>query len=128
MRVIGWLWALVALLPAAALADSEIDAQVKRVEAALSRLQAEQQSVYQQFQMVQELRRQAMQQARQPEQVSRPSTSPQNYDDMVREQQAQQDREQRYQYEADRLYDRYRELEEQKKPLLERLNELAQER
>jgi hypothetical protein len=47
---------------------------------------------------------------------------------MVREQQAQQDRQQRYQHEADRLYERYRELEEQKQPLLQRLNELAQER
>jgi hypothetical protein len=127
MRVIGWLWALVALLPAAALADSEIDAQIKRVEAALSRLQAEQQSVYQQFQMVQELKRQAMHQA--IEDMSRwQAMPPQNYDDMVRAQQAREASRDRYRYEADRLYDRYRELEEQKKPLLERLNELAQER
>jgi hypothetical protein len=34
----------------------------------------------------------------------------------------------RYDDEVERLYDRYRELEDQKRPLLERLSELAQGR
>jgi hypothetical protein len=77
--------------------------------------------------MVQELKRQSALQVQQD--LSRwNAMPPQNYDDQVREQQARQDRQDRYRDEANRLYDRYRELEEQKRPLLERLNELAQER
>jgi chromosome segregation ATPase len=115
------------MLPVPTWADADVEVQIKRVETALSRIQAEQQSIYQQFQMVQELKRQAMQQA--IEDMSRwQAMPPQNYDDLVRAQQARAASRERYRYEADRLYERYRELEEQKKPLLERLNELAQER
>jgi Skp family chaperone for outer membrane proteins len=127
VRLHGLLWALAALVPALALADADIDTQIKRVESALARIQAEQQAVYQQFQMVQELKRQARQQAQQD--MSRwNAMPPQNYDDQVREQQARESSQDRYRDEADRLYDRYRELEDLKRPLLERLNQLAQER
>jgi hypothetical protein len=109
-------------------ADPEIDAQIKRVELALNRIQMEQQSVFQQFQMVQELQRQDAQQTMQSTLVVRPEMTPPNYDDVVRQQQTRDERRQRYTQEAERLYQRYRELEEQKRPLLERLSELAQER
>jgi chromosome segregation ATPase len=110
------------------LAQETVDVQIKRLETALERIQAEQQSVYHQFQMVQELRRSEIQQYEQSIQVYTPPATPPNYDDVVREKEARDARMRRYDDEVERLYDRYRELEEQKRPLLERLSELAQGR
>jgi chromosome segregation ATPase len=102
-----------------------VDAQIKRLETALNRIQAEQQSVYHQFQMVQELRRTEVRQYQESIQVYTPPATPPSYDDVVREKEAREARMRRYDDEVERLYDRYRELEEQKRPLLERLSELA---
>jgi chromosome segregation ATPase len=128
MSLARWFGTLLALVPAIGLADGDVDAQIKRVESALNRIQMEQQTVFQQFQMVQELGRQELQRIEQSVLMYQPSAQPRNYDDVVREQQAYEDRRRRYADEAERLYARYRELEEQKRPLLDRLNELAQER
>ena len=104
---------------------AELDAQIKGVELALNRIQLEQQSVHQQFQMIQEMRRTELEQIQQSALVYTPEPTPPNYDDMVREKQAREARLQGYQYELDRLYARYRELEEQKRPLLDELAQLA---
>ena len=77
--------------------------------------------------MVQELRRSDERQM-QPLQSYTPPPTPPNYDDVKREEEARTQRIKEYQYELDRLYARYRELEEQKKPLLEELSALAQQR
>ena len=108
-----------------AFSQESVDAQIKRLEAALNRIQAEQQAVYHQFQMVQELRRTEVRQYQESIQVYTPPAAPPNYDDVVREKEARDERMRRYDGEVERLYDRYRELEEQKRPLLERLSELA---
>src|SRR5688572_4111381 len=108
--------------------QTELDTQIRRVQLALDRIQLEQQSVYQQFQMMQELRRSELQQNYQSSQVYTPEPTPPNYDDLVRDRQAQEARVQGYAAELDRLYARYRELEEQKRPLLEELSELALQR
>jgi hypothetical protein len=108
-----------------ALGQESVDDQMKRLEVALNRIQAEQQSVYHQFQMVQELRRSEILQYQQSIQVYTPPATPPNYDDVVRDKEARDARMREYDYEVERLYDRYRELEEQKRPLLERLAELA---
>jgi hypothetical protein len=113
------------LFVTSALAADDIDREVRRIESALSRISQEQQSVYQQFQMVQELRRSDQAQV-QPLQSYTPPATPPNYDDVKREEEARAERIKEYQYELDRLYARYRELEEQKKPLLEELSALAQ--
>ena len=102
-------------------------ARTRRIESALSRISQEQQSVYQQFQMVQEMRRSEQAQM-QPLQSYTPPATPPNYDDVKREEETRAERIQQYQYEIDRLYARYRELEEQKKPLLDELSALAQRR
>jgi hypothetical protein len=122
-------WAILIglLLGVPALAAEDIDREVRRVESALTRISQEQQSVYQQFQMVQELRRSDQTQM-QPLQSYTPPATPPNYDDVKREEEARADRVKQYQYELDRLYARYRELEEQKKPLLDELSALAQPR
>jgi chaperonin cofactor prefoldin len=125
--------ALRLLLPAllwcaSAFAQDDVDAQIKRLELALNRIQAEQQSVYHQFQMVQEQRRSALQQAQQGIYIYTPPATPPSYDDVVREKEARDAQMKAYSDELDRLYARYRELEDQKKPLLDALTELARGR
>jgi Mg-chelatase subunit ChlI len=125
-------WLLLTIAPASAQTDfpsqAELDAQIRRVRLALDRVQIEQQSVYQQFQMMQEMRRTELQESYQSSQVYTPEPTPPNYDDVVREREAREARGRAYAAEIDRLYARYRELEEQKRPLLEELSELALQR
>jgi hypothetical protein len=109
-------------------ARAQLEARIRDVELALNRIGTEQQSVYQQFQMVQQMRASELQQSSQTSQSYTPDVSPPNYDDVVRERQARDDRLQRYGSEMDRLYARYRELEEQKRPLLDELTALAAQR
>jgi hypothetical protein len=125
--MLRWLVLAVALLSIPAQSAGEIEQEIRRVEGALNRISQEQQSLYQQFQMVQELRRSDLAQV-QPLQSYTPPATPPNYDDVKRDEEARTERIQQYQEELDRLYARYRELEEQKKPLLEELSALAQQR
>jgi len=111
-----------------AAARAELQARIRGVEAALSRVSAEQQSVYQQFQMVQEMRRNERQELLNPMQVYTPPASPANYDDVMRDRQAREYRMQDYASQMDRLYARYRELEEQKRQLLDQLADLTAQR
>ena len=111
-----------------AAARAELEARIRGAEAALSRVSAEQQSVYQQFQMVQEMRRSERQELLDPMQVYTPPASPPNYDDVVRDRQAREYRLQDYASQMDRLYARYRELEEQKRRLLDQLAVLTAQR
>jgi len=113
---------------ASAFSQEDVDAQIKRLETALNRIQAEQQSVYHQFQMVQEMRRSELQRAQQSIQVYTAPATPPNYDDVVREREARDAQMQRYADELDRLYARYNELGEQKQPLLDQLSDLARGR
>ena len=108
-------------------AESVLD-QMRRIEAALGRISSEQQALYQQFHMVQELRRNEERQMLPPLPVYAAPASPPNYDDMKRQEEARAQRVRDLQYELDRLYARYRELEAEKRPLLEALSALAQQR
>ena len=76
-------------------------------------------------QMVQQMRNGELQQGVQGYQSFTPEATPPNYDDVVRQQHARDERLQRYAAEMDRLYARYRELEEQKRPLLDELAALS---
>ena len=102
--------------------------QVQRVEGTLNRLSQEQVAVYQQFQMVQEMRRSEERLALQRLPIYRLSTlaPPASVDDLQRDDAARTQRMNELQAEGDRLYSRYRELEEQKRPLLDTLSTLAQ--
>ena len=113
---------------ASAFAQEDVDVQMKRLETALNRIQAEQQSVYHQFQMIQELRRTALQQQQQSIMVYTPPATPPNYDDVVREKDARDAQMRGYAEELDRLYGRYRELEDQKRPLIDQLSDIARGR
>ena len=119
---------LLALMSAPALPAESVQQQMRRVETALARIAQEQQSIYQQFNMVQELRRNDERQILPALQSYTPPGAPPNYDDVRRQEDARAQRVRELQSELDRLYSRYRELEEQKKPLLETLSALAQQR
>ncbi len=111
-----------------ATARAELDARIRGVEAMLRNITAEQQTVYQQFQMAQEMRRNELQATRNATETYTPPSSPPNYEDVVRDKEARESRLQTYTLEMDRLYARYRELTDQKGPLLEQLGELTARR
>ena len=99
--------------------------QLQQLEIALERVHQESQSVYQQFLMVQELRRND---ASEPSMnVPLPSIPGQsipipNYNDLMQRQQARQARVNQYSADLDRLYARYQELENEKQQILEQMS------
>lgn len=112
--------------------------RIAQLETALNHVQQEQQAVYQQFQMTQELRRNEIQE-NYPQAIQTPHSMmqapyamgglkdnpPQSYDDNVRMQRERQERIEQYTRDLNRLYSRYAELGEQKRVLLDQLMELA---
>lgn len=112
--------------------------RVAELEMALNQVQQEQQAVYQQFQMTQELRRNEIQE-NYPQAIQTPNSTmqapytmgglkdnpPQSYDDNVRMQRERQERIEQYARDLNRLYSRYAELGEQKRVLLDQLMELT---
>jgi hypothetical protein len=109
------------------------DPGMAELEMALNHLSQEQQAVYQQFQMIQELRRNEIQDS-QPLAVQGYLTMggvkdapPASYDDNVRLQRERTERIQQYTRDLNQLYARYAELGNQKRALLDQLTELAQQ-
>ncbi len=82
--------------------------------------------MYQQFQMVQGLRASDTPPPGAPGAlVYTPPASPPRFEDLARERAAFDARQARYRDELDRLYARFRELEERKRPLVERIGEMT---
>lgn len=109
------------------------DPRLAQLEIALNHLSQEQQAVYQQFQMIQELRRNEIQDS-QPLTVQGYLTMggvkdapPASYDDNIRLQRERTERIQQYTRDLSQLYARYAELGNQKRALLDQLTELAQQ-
>ncbi len=114
------------------------DPRVAQLEMVLNQVQQEQQATYQQFQMMQELRRNEMQESF-PQAMQTPSMATQspyatsglidnpsqNYDEKTRLQRERQERIQQYTLDLNRLYSRYNELGEQKRALMDQLMELT---
>lgn len=128
-----WTLAVLALmLSGLARADAQTEAEIQRVQTELQGIQQEQQSLYQQFQMIQELRRTELQMENPPVVQNSPDYNmdnpPPNYDDLVREKAKREERIKQYTYDLNRNYARYQELEDRKRVLQDRLNELAQQR
>jgi len=120
------------LLSAAALADAATEAEIGRAQVQLEQLQRLQQTVYQQFQMIQELRRTEID-AQYPQVIQNSpdyamGNSPPNYEDVVRQRAERDGRIKYYTDELNRLYAQYQDLENQKRSLVERLNVLLQQR
>jgi septal ring factor EnvC (AmiA/AmiB activator) len=128
-------WTIVAfalIFSSFSFADPATDAEIRRLESQLNQLQQEQQSVYQQFQMIQELRRAEIE-AQYPQVIQNSpdytmGNPPPNYDDVVRQKAERENRIKFYTEDLNRAYARYREIEDQKRALLERLSQLAQQR
>jgi hypothetical protein len=120
----------IGLCAAIAVAQTEADTELKQLDAALNRIQQAQQGVYQQFQMVQEMRR---------AELARPdpfapqanvgiAPPPQDYNELQRQREERESRIKERTAELERLYARYQELEEQKRALLERMSEITRGR
>lgn len=106
------------------------DPELLRLQAAINLLQQEQQSVYQQFLMAQELRRNEQQNASSPAAGTYFAMGPDSsqvvdYDENLRAQRERQGRTQRYDQDVSQAYARYLELGEQKKALLDQLLQLS---
>ena len=121
---------LLLLASGAALADANTQGKLEKLEAVLNGVRQEQQSVYQNYQMVKELRlmevREASPPALQYPYGMRMDTPPPNYDDVVRAQMEHEQRIQQYTSDLKNMSARYLELEGQRKALLEQIRELRQ--
>ncbi|MCG2578688.1 hypothetical protein LZ012_16945 [Dechloromonas sp. XY25] len=126
------LFLIFALLSCGWAAAETEDNRLDQLEAAYNRVQQEQQAVFQQFQMTQELRRNELEPPPPPGTGTRrysalgDDSRALDYDENVRLQQARQDRLQRYDKEISRAYTRYLELANQKKALLDQMQTLGQ--
>jgi len=110
--------------------ERKVDPRITQLEMALNHVSQEQQSVYQQFQMLQELRRNEMQDANMLVTQGMGGVKdmpPISYDDSIQLQRERKERFQQQSRDLDRLYARYAELGEQKKVILDQLRELAKE-
>lgn len=131
-------------------AESAIDEQIRLLESELLQIHQNQQNIYQQFQMTQELRRHELQQQEEitsiPPMGTYPPTgafpelgtakmseflpevtiggSPPSYEEMVRKKQERQKRIRQYTLDLDRLHIQYQELETEKKVLMEQIADL----
>jgi len=123
---------LIGLLASVAYAQPEVDAEIRQLQSQIYAVQQEQQSLYQQFQMLQSLRRDEQQAANPTVIENSPVYSsdnpPPNYDDIVRDKAARDARIRQYTGDLNTLWSRYQSLEQQKQPLIARLRELTQAR
>jgi type II secretory pathway pseudopilin PulG len=95
---------------------------LKALQEQLALINQEQQAVYQQFQMIQQLRRSNAEPVLPPIGGGPPG----NYDDMVASKRAQAERDEAYARELRDLYQRHQDLERDKQPILQRLRELRE--
>lgn len=122
---------LLCMMVLPAWAQSETDAEVARLQAQLRNIEQEQQSVYQQFQMLQTFRHDEQLAAHPPVIENSPvysnmDTPPPNYDDIVKDKAARDQRIQQYTADLNNLYARHQLLEQQKQALLARLRQISQ--
>ena len=100
------------------------DTRLLQLEAAVSQLHQEQQSLYQQFLMTQELRRNAFQDIAPT--LGLDGTRSLSYDENVRLQRERVELLERYDHDLSQAYSRFLVLGEQKKALLDQIMELSQ--
>ena len=93
------------------------DEAVRALQQSLSLINQEQQAIFQQFEMIQQLRRANAEAATPPIGGGPPG----NYDDMAATKRTQAEREEAYVRELQDLYQRHRDLEQQKQPILDNL-------
>lgn len=123
-----WILILLLVVPAFVWADSSQNIQdlISQHESELVRLQQEAQTVHQQFQMIQELRRNEMNETSvsiQPN-VAIDSMQALNYEDMVKRKKEKRARIQQYGVDLDTLYLRHKELNERRNALFNEIEHL----
>jgi len=111
--------------------NADSDPRLVQLVAAVNQLQQEQQSLYQQFLMTQELRRNAFQDIAPTitegySALGLDSSRSLSYDENVRLQRERVERLQRYDNDLSQVYSRFLELGDQKKALLDQIIELTQ--
>ena len=117
------------LTPLSTQADPVIEEQIRQLEASLSRIHQNQQNIFQQFQMIQELRRFELTQ--EEEIISPPLTGSvmsdtlPSYEEMVKRKETRQKRLQQHTSDLDQLYSQYQDLEVEKQFLIEQINNLV---
>lgn len=124
MRRLGALF-LFMLVTGPAFAQSPDESQMRKLTALLDGIRQEQQSVYQQFQMTETLRRSELRDIGTVPGIEVQEGAPPGYDDAQR---AKRDRQSRLNYYADemkRLSDRYRELANESASVVEQMRSLA---
>ncbi|MDO9220496.1 MAG: hypothetical protein Q7T90_05655 [Thiobacillus sp.] len=124
MRYLSIALLLLQLSFTAAAADNKIE--LEKLYSALNMLNQQQQAIYQQFQMVQELRRNGSASLSYGMSM-RPQLLGQiaNYDEVVAAQKSAVQREESLYQQSDRLLTRYNEIEDMKKPLQSRIYSLS---
>lgn len=102
-------------------------AQIRQLEKTLARIQQESQSTYQQFLMIQELRRNEIDAPLPitipPSPASKSIPIPE-YEELIQEKQEKADRIKKYTDDLDRLKARYTELENKRKEVFDQINSL----
>lgn len=120
---------LLLLLSLSAPVWADTAAQIQQLEKALARIQQESQSTYQQFLMIQELRRNEIDAPLPitiPPSLSSKSIPIPKYEELVKEKLEKEDRIKKYTADLDRLKARYTELEDERQAISEQINSLGQ--
>ena len=117
---------LLSLIALPAWAQSDAAAELAQLRGELVRIQQEEQSIQQQFQFVQQLRNNQIQ-ARNSQQTTNfyRDGEPPNYDDIVRAKAEREDRIKDYDAKLEQLDGRYKELEDAKKAIADRVQQLT---
>lgn len=126
MKLILMAWLLLSLPLFAA---TDVQKQIQEAEAALSMLQQEQQNLFQQFQMLQELRRQELLQENDIMlQQNKPvmGGSGLNYDEVQKREQERFARIKDYTMRLNEIHERYQEIDRERQALISELTALRQ--
>ena len=123
MRYLIYALLLLQLSLSAAAADNS--AELEKLYSALSMLNQQQQAIYHQFQMVQEIRRDSSARLEGMPVPSQLNGQIANYSEMVETQKNAIERGENLSRQADQLLDKYNEIEEMKKPLQSKIYELS---
>lgn len=125
------LLSLLLLVSGAAFAQSDVQDQLRLLETELKDVRQEQQSVYQNYQMLRDMRLMEVQDGIPPK-AQQPygtdlNTPPPNFDEVFRMQMEREQHIQQYTDDMKRLAAHYLELEQERKALLEQIRELRQQ-
>jgi hypothetical protein len=125
------LFSLLLFVSAAAFAEADTQDKLKLLEADLSSVRQEQQAVYQNYQMVRDMRLMEIQESIPPgsqyPQGMDIDTPPPNFDEVFRMQMEREQRIRQYTDDLKGLSEHYLELEQERKVLLEEIGELKRQ-